>query len=122
MLLAEAPLAKRRKIHGTPLLVASAGIGISLACGGSGGGRMGPPPPPGNLMPPPDSEMVSVCVDVLPADAVVRVDGVEEPSRCGERRAGRTVLVEVSAPGHQTHTESVSLTESRELVIRLDPE
>lgn len=112
---------KRRSLAGKPLLLAS-GVGLSLACGGA---SYDSAPVVGNLMPPPDSGRFArsqLCVDVLPATAVVTIDGVEAPSRCGHAELGSTVVIEVSAPGHRSFREERTMTEGLELRVVLEAE
>jgi hypothetical protein len=87
-------MATRRRRSGKPLLVASAGLVVSIGCGNHH--------PPGNLMAPPQ---VQVCVDADPPEAQVMIDGVAVGSDgCRPEYAGQ-VEITATAPGYEPYRE-----------------
>lgn len=97
-------MARRRKLSGRPLLVATAATAMLVGCGGSGKASPDPPPPPGNLMPPP-SRMIELCVDAEPDGAKVEASGARMQTlteRCEQVEVyeGGRVQLTVSAPDH----------------------
>lgn len=114
-------MAKRRKLQGRPLLVASAGAALAVGCGG---GQV--PIRTGNLMPPPEPDHGVICVTVTPEEAVetVTVHGQVSsgPEHCVPVVAEGSVVVEVSAPGYTTYTTMVDLAEEVQLSVELEPE
>lgn len=93
-------MARRRRVTGRPLLVASAGAAMSVGCGG----LSREVPPVGNLVIPPEPVVGEVCVEVTPADATVSLNGEVVSARCGYVPAEGKLTVEVSAPGYLTET------------------
>ena len=104
----EANIATRRTLTGRPLLLAS-GVALAVSCGGKG--KQEPEPPVGNLMAPPLIEP-ELCVDVVPEDATVTINGVPTSERCTpvQGREGDTVRVEVLLPGRAAVVRELELT------------
>lgn len=103
-------MARRRRIQGRPLLVATATAAMVIGCGG---GNKNQPPPPGNLMPPPTVE-VEVCVDTVPEAAKVSIQAASNvvfSERCAKVEAyqGSTGKLHVEAEGY--------LAEDRDVVL-----
>ena len=115
-------MARRRTLTGRPLLVATVGVMMTAA------GCKEPEvayPPPGNLMPPPMVQGGELCVDTVPADAVVTVDGVVVDPRCTTIEPGvmsRPIAVHVSAPGYDAQDQSVPLEPKMAITVTLAPE
>jgi hypothetical protein len=78
--------------------------------------------PPGNLMAPP-TIAGEVCVDTVPADAVVMVNDREVEPRCTtvDGYEGQEVKIDVSAPGYATSDQTVPLALKTELTVTLTP-
>ena len=96
-------MARRRKLTGRPLLIASAGAALVVGCG-----RLTPVAPVGNLVvPPPRPEQV--CIVTVPPDASVTIDGVATTTQCTATQSRSTVTVAVSAPGYDPQTVEVSM-------------
>lgn len=108
-------MARRRKMTGTPLLVAGAAALISVACGGRDKN-----PPMGNLMPPPE-RTGEVCVDTVPDSATVQLNGRIVAERCTEITSEGLVEVAVTSPGYMPHTTNVQLESSTEVKVELVP-
>ncbi len=113
-------MAKRRPLHGQPLLVASVGAAMAMTLGCSGG-KTPEVEVVGNLVAPPMVEG-EVCIDVTPPEAAVTLDGQATTERCTTLESYGGVTVEASAPGYTTHTEVVQLSEKVELEVALQPE
>lgn len=99
-----------------PLLVASASLVLTIGCGGQKN-----PPTVGNLMAPPD-QTNEICVDPLPPDALVTIDGQAAPDRCSDVPSGAKVEIEVSAPGFVTQTREVLADGAAPIEVRLEPD
>ncbi len=98
-------------------MVASVGVGGSLACfGGNGPDSV----PVGNLMPPPATEL---CIEVEPdvAGATVTLDGLARSEGCESTYAWEPALA-VTAPGYETHTETVQLHGSERVEVKVSLE
>jgi hypothetical protein len=114
----EVDVARRRPLNGRPLLVASAGIAMTIGC------RTPEPPmePPGNLMAPPmvDGEL---CIDVVPAGAKITVDGVAVTTPCVPEHGyqGQTYAVHAEAPNFLPVDQPVALSPKMTVSITLDP-
>jgi flagellar basal body rod protein FlgC len=93
---------KRRKTTGKPLLIATAGVGLTVtSC-------IGKEVVSGNLMPPP---MVELCIDVTPDEAAVTVDGVVvADEQCTQVYEGM-VQVDANAEGYVDYSENVEVYE-----------
>lgn len=114
-------MARRRSLTGRPLLVATVGV-VMTAAGCNGAVAV---PPPGNLMPPPMIQAGELCVDTVPEDALVTVDGVAVEPRCttlGPDYEGRPVAVHVSAPGFVAKDETVPLGAKMAITVTLAPD
>lgn len=103
-------MARRRRIQGRPLLVATAAAAMVIGCSG---GTKKEAPPPGNLMPPPTMD-IEVCVDTVPEGAKVSLQAstnTEFSERCEtiEVYQGSTGQLVVEAAGYQTNQQSVVL-------------
>lgn len=109
-------MAKRRRIQGKPLLLASTTVAIAVGCAGGSN----PPIRTGNLMPPPMMKG-EVCITVTPEDAAVTLDGMAVDEPCEAIESHGMVTVEATAPGHEPYSQSVELTEKVELTIALVP-
>ena len=75
-------------------------------------------------MAPPMIQAGELCVDTVPADAVVTVDGVVVDPRCttlGPDYDSRPVAVHVSAPGYVAQDQSVPLADKMTLTVTLEP-
>ena len=109
-------MAHRRRLTGQPLLVATgaAGLAVSVGCGGH-------EPPTGNLMPPPTVQG-EICVDRVPAEAVVTVDGAVVDPHCAtiDRYEGQVLTVHVSARGFIPQDQHVTMAEKMALQVVLD--
>ena len=94
---------QRRKRIGKPLLVATAGVGLTVSsCTGKEGF--------GNLMPPPTEDMVELCIDVTPDNADVTVQGVPvADEECIQTYQG-THIVEATSEGYEDYTDYVDVT------------
>jgi hypothetical protein len=111
-------MAKRRRIQGKPLLVASVGVAVALGCGG-GGALRDTTMVVGNLIAPPPMDG-EVCVDRVPADATVTIDGEPATERCTVVNGYGPVSVEVSAPGFVTQTQDVLIDGVTEVQVMLE--
>lgn len=103
-------MAKRRKLQGRPLLLATTTVVMVIGCGGVIENEY---PPPGNLMPPPEVTG-ELCIDVEPADAKVTVYGahtIEWTERCDIVTAYGNVSIKAEAPGYVTETVNQYLDE-----------
>ncbi|MCO4748325.1 MAG: hypothetical protein KC912_26255 [Proteobacteria bacterium] len=89
-------MARRRKITGKPLLVASAAAVLAVGCGTGKGGIV-----TGNLMPPPTVEL---CVSVTPESATITLNGEPFTAGCVESYEGSPATLVVSAPGYVSQT------------------
>jgi len=103
----------RRKTKGTPLLIATAGVGLTVtACIGKGVTS-------GNLMAPP---MVELCIEVEPETAEVQVDGIAVvDGDCSQVYEG-IVTIEATADGYQDYSEDVEVYETTTHSIEMTPE
>ncbi|MCO4748378.1 MAG: hypothetical protein KC912_26525, partial [Proteobacteria bacterium] len=112
-------MAKRRRIQGKPLLVASVGVAVALGCGG--GGKTFDSVVVGNLIAPPPMDG-EVCVDPTPADASVTIDGEAVTDRCTVVQGYGPVLVEVTAPGFIAQEREVLIDGVTEVEVTLAEE
>ena len=104
------PLKRRKKI-GATLLVAGAGVTVSMtgACIGVSGNLMSPP-------------MVPFCIEVEPEDAEVYVEAtVVANGECVEYYQGDHVTVTATADGYQDYEEEVVVSDDPH-VIEMVPE
>ena len=99
-------MARRRSLAGRPLLQVTTGLALSLGCGGLLNMVDGEEyPPVGNIMPPP----TLLCVDTIPQDAEVFIDGDEVEERCTDIDYVQEIDVTVEAEGHITQTVTVPI-------------
>jgi hypothetical protein len=110
-------MVRRRPLGAHPLLVASAGLSLAIACTGKGR----PPDPVGNLMVPQDDPTEQVCVSVTPPTASVTIDGVEATDGCAVIDPGDRVHIEVSAEGYTTETRDIPSDALSGITIALTP-
>ena len=108
-------MARRRKITGAPLLLASAGMALAVGCSGNGRGG---PVVTGNLMPPPKVQG-TVCVDATPDTATIQVQGKIVTERCTSVETWGQAEVEVSAPGHLPDKRLVDLIEGQQVEVSI---
>ena len=113
-------MARRRSLTGRPLLVATIGVALTAA---SCNGPSAAVPPPGNLMPPPMIQAGELCVEVVPADAVITVDGKVVQPGCvtlPPDYESRPVAVHVSARGYVDQDQNVPLADKMSLKVTLE--
>lgn len=93
---------------------------LSVACGELLTLPGSPPPPVGNIVPPPPK----LCVQTTPEDAVVVLNGQTATAPCTLLSGPLgPVEVEVSAPAHIPHQETVVMSSySQELTVTLVPD
>ena len=99
---------KRRRTIGASLLVAGAGISMTVACGTTTSG---------NLMAP---EMVQLCIEVEPETAAVTVNQASvADGECVDTYVGYTASIEATAEGYQDFTEEVEISASMTYTIEM---
>ena len=92
----------RRKTKGTPLLIATAGMGLTIsAC-------VGKTVTSGNLMPPP---MMELCIEVEPETAEVTIDDMLVADGECTQIYTETAIVEATAEGYQDYSAEVPVVE-----------
>ena len=106
---------KRRKTKGKPLLLATAGVGLTVsAC--NGGMK---PEVSGNLMPPPMVE-TELCIDVTPDNALVIVQGVVVADEQCTNTYG-SVQIEATADGYEDYSEVIMVDENMTHAFEMTP-
>ena len=104
---------KRRRTKGKPLLIATAGVGLTVsACNGI------KPEVSGNLMPPP---MAELCIDVTPDDAVVTVEGAVVADEQCTSVYGGYAEIEATADGYEDYSEVLTVDEDMTHTFELTP-
>jgi hypothetical protein len=114
-------MARRRTLTGRPLLVTAAGVAMTVGCKDPEVIQ-----PPGNLMAPPRITG-EVCVETVPADATITVNGTAllPPQHCApvaENYEGSAVAVHVEAPGYVPQDQTVYLAPKMTLSVTLAPD
>ena len=91
---------RRRRLTAHPLLVVTTGATLAVGCTRSA--------PVGNIMAP--VPMNELCVDTIPPNATVLVNGQEATDRCTLLEEQRpTATVQVSADNHMSQTTEVTI-------------
>mgnify|MGYP006085496271 CR=1 FL=1 len=104
---------KRRRKIGASLLVAGAGISMTVAGGCATSG---------NLMAPPTSSpiMVELCIEVEPETASVTVNETSVPDgECIDTEAGYTASIEATAEGYEGFIDEVEISASMTYTIEM---